>query len=256
MAQRALILGMAVAAVVALAGCDGGSAPAPSATQSTAASSPAGSTAAASTSGTAGPSSSAATSGGAPTAGPTASAWKTYTDPDRKISFELPQEWTTQRPTATAVAETTVEVKNSAGEVVATFKTSPAVLGGGCAPEDARDYTVLASVPMGIPSTSDDGGAVSPRFVYRLVQGTTAFYASYGITDHIAGAGGKACQIYNTVSDTGMGHYMFGDVQEFSGTPDGAAGLRTFDTLAQAQAYMLTSEFQNIARMITSLKVG
>jgi hypothetical protein len=47
---------------------------------------------------------------------------------------------------------------------------------------------------------------------------------------------------------------MFGDVLSFSATP--SEELHSFTTLAEAQAYMLTSEFGNIQRMVTSLKIS
>jgi len=47
---------------------------------------------------------------------------------------------------------------------------------------------------------------------------------------------------------------MFGDVLQFTSALDGSPGLRAFSSIADAQAYMQTVEYQNIQRMITSLK--
>ncbi len=212
------------------------------------------------------PSSSSASASSAGTAGtgsadgasaePTAAAWKTFTDSSHKISFEVPQDWTVQQladaPTAGAKH---IVVKDAAGKQMATLETGITGLGGACAAGALRPYTVLASVPMDLPSNADDAGAVSPRFVYRLLQGSNKFYASYGITDHSAGPDGQACRVYNTVSGPGVGAYMFGDVVQFSATGGGSPGIDTFDTIAEAQKQMLGSAFQNVQRMITSLKI-
>ncbi|WP_434613011.1 hypothetical protein [Arthrobacter sp. A5] len=189
-----------------------------------------------------------------PSAEPTAAAWKTYTDSAHRISFEVPQDWTVQQladgPSAGAK---NIAVKDADGGQVATLATGMTGLGGACGGLPLRPYTVLASVPVNIPSGADDAQAVPPRFVYRLLQGSTKFYASYGITDHSAGADGQACLIYNTVSGPGLGNYMFGDVLQFSST--GSPGIDTFDTIAEAEKHMLSSRFQNVRRMITSLKI-
>ncbi|WP_155848498.1 hypothetical protein [Arthrobacter sp. 35W] len=194
-----------------------------------------------------------------PGAEATAAQWKTFRDAAGRIAFELPADWTAQEEppgTSDPAGALSVVVRNAAGTVMATFGASNIVMGGSCADAGARDYTVLASVPMDIPSTSDDPGSISPRFVYRLMHGDTVYTASYGIVDHAAGADGRACLFYNVVTAQPLGVYWFGDVRQFSALPGGAEGLRTFTTLAEAQAYMLTGEFQNIARMITSLKVA
>ncbi len=152
-----------------------------------------------------------------------------------------------------------IVVKNADGQPLATLATGISGLGGACAEGQMRPYTVLASIPMDVPSTATDPQAVSPRFVYRLIQGTNSFHASYGITDHAAGVNGTACLIYNTVNGPGIGIYMFGDALQLTagGSPAGGspAGGRTFNTIDEAQKYMLSSEFQNVQRMITSLKI-
>lgn len=186
---------------------------------------------------------------------PTAAAWKTFTDRGHRISFELPQDWTVQQAAdGPAAGAMNIVVKNADGQPLATLATGISGLGGACAEGQMRPYTVLASIPMDVPSTATDPQAVSPRFVYRLIQGTNSFHASYGITDHAAGVNGTACLIYNTVNGPGIGIYMFGDALQLTagGSP---AGGRTFNTIDEAQKYMLSSEFQNVQRMITSLKI-
>ena len=141
--------------------------------------------------GSAGAGSSATPSATGPAVEPTAAVWKSYTDPGRTISFELPQDWTTQLVPGSNPAALHVEVRDQDGAVVATLQTHITGLGGACQPGAMRPYTVLSSIPMAIPSTSTGSTAVDPRFVYRLIQGVTHFYASYGITDRRAARTGR-----------------------------------------------------------------
>ncbi|NVM93988.1 hypothetical protein [Arthrobacter wenxiniae] len=202
-------------------------------------------------SGTAGPASGSPSA--SPAAEPTAAQWKTYTDPGRTVSFDLPADWITQQVPGQSGKGLRVEVRDSQGDVVATLQTHMSRLGGACQPKSARPYTVLASIPLQIPSNNTAAAAVAPRYVYRVIRGATHFYASYGITDQTAGADGKACLVYNTVRSDTLGIYMFGDVLQFTSALDGSAGLRAFATIADAQAYMRTSGYLNVQRMVTSL---
>ena len=197
----------------------------------------------------------ASTATGTASAEPVAAEWKTFQNAGHTVSFDLPQDWTAQTDSAAAAGETKIEVRNADGDTLATFDAAMGGLGGACNPKTARPYTVLASIPLSIPSDNTGSTAVEPRFVYRLIKGSNKFYASYGITDRAGGTDGKACLVYNVVSSKALGNYMFGDVLQFTSALDGTPGLRAFDTIADAQKYMLTSEFQNLQKMITSLKV-
>jgi hypothetical protein len=245
-----------VAGALALAGCGAAddtadpTATTPGNTLTSAASAEAGSTASAGATPSSGPATAS------PSAEPVAAEWKTFQDAGKTISFDLPKEWTAQADDAAAAGETKIEVRNADGDVMATFDAAKSVLGGACQPKSARPYTVLASIPLSIPSDNTGSTAVAPRFVYRLIKGSAKFYASYGITDRAGGTDGKACLVYNVVSSKALGNYMFGDVLQFTSALDGTPGLRAFDTIADAQKYMLTSEFQNVQKMITSLKVA
>lgn len=190
-----------------------------------------------------------------PTSQATAAQWKTYVDPSKSVSFELPSDWTAALVVGTSGPMQAVEVREAAGTKVATLITGGGGLGGACGPDSQRPYTVLVSVPLGIPAVANDPTAVDPRFVYRLIRGDNSFFASYGIADHPAGADGMACLVYNTVSTANLGLVSFGDVVQFRSGPEGSPGTRAFPSIADAQAYMQTLEFQNIQRMITSLKL-
>ncbi|NVM98602.1 hypothetical protein [Arthrobacter sp. SDTb3-6] len=197
----------------------------------------------------------AATGSATSTAGSTAAQWKTYTDPARTVSFDLPAAWTTQLVPGKPGKGIRVEVRGGSGDLMATLQTHLPAPGGTCPAAAKRPYTVLASIPLQIPSDNTGAAAVAPRFVYRVIQGGTHFYASYGITDQAGGADRKACLVHNTVQSNALGAYMFGDVRQFTSALDGSAGLRAFATIADAQAYMRTGGYLDIQRMVTSLKV-
>lgn len=250
--KTALVATAAAVAALSLAACGVSISPAsPSAQSGTARESTTQAGTAPSSAGSAG---ATGTASAGPTAEPTAAQWKTYTDPGRNVSFELPADWITQLVPGKAGKSLRVDVRDTSGDVVATLQTHISGLGGACQPKTARPYTVLASIPLQIPSSNKSAAAVAPRFVYRVIQGGTQFYASYGITDQAAGADGKACLVYNTVQSDKLGIYMFGDVLQFTSALDGSAGLRAFATIADAQAYMRTSDYLNIQRMVTSLR--
>ncbi|MEO6530255.1 MAG: hypothetical protein ABIN10_00590, partial [Specibacter sp.] len=239
-----------VAAALALAGC-GVSLGVPE-TTSAAAPSTGSQTAAAPSAGS--PESPTAAASQGPTAPAAAAEWKNFTDPGKTVSFEVPQDWGVQVLPSPGAGALHLEVKNPAGTLMATLNTHIMGLGGACQPASNRPYTVLASIPMAIPSDNKAPTAVEPRYVYRVIQGATNFYASYGITDQSAGPDGKACLVYNTVNSQKLGVYMFGDVLQFTSAVDGSPGLRAFATIADAQAYMRSAEYQNIQKLVTSLK--
>lgn len=195
-----------------------------------------------------------ATASTTPTAPAAAAQWKNFTDPGKTVSFAVPQDWSVQTLPSSGAGAVHLEVKDPAGTVMATLNTHISGLGGACEPSANRPYTVLASIPLAIPSDNTAPAAVEPRYVYRVIQGANNFYASYGITDQSAGPDGKACLVYNTVNSRQLGVYMFGDVLQFTSALDGSPGLRAFATIADAQAYMRSTEYQNIQKMVTSLK--
>lgn len=252
--RRALVAAGMVAAALALAGCgvslgvpEKTTAPSPGASNPTVVTPSDGSSESAT-----GPQ--AAASQSSP-ASATAADWKNFTDPGKTVSFEVPQDWSVQVLPSPGAGALHLEVKDTAGTTMATLNTHITGLGGACQPASSRPYTVLASLPMVIPSDNTAPAAVEPRYVYRVIQGATHFFASYGITDQSAGPDGKACLVSNTVTSKKLGVYMFGDVLQFTSALDGSPGLRAFATIADAQAYMRSTEYQNIQKMLTSLKV-
>lgn len=254
----------------ALAGCSSDGKGGPAWTAGT----PGGGTTAASTGGAA-PSSAAATaSGSAPapgsasasasgsaTAGATAAAWKTFSDPARTVSFDLPQDWiaqSAQPAQGTLPGALKVEVKDAEGRYLATLQTGlPPQAAGPCAAEGAKPYVVVSSVPVDLPHR---GGAdtIDPHVVFRVIQGYK-YFGSYGITNVVGGGEGKSCALQNVVrGPEGKGDYSFGDLVELKAfAPDQkVAPAKSFDTLAQADKYVNAgSEFANVQRMLMSLRI-
>ena len=194
-------------------------------------------------------------------AGATAAAWKTFTDPGKTVSFDLPQEWIAQ---SVAPAQGTlpgalkIEVKDAEGRYLATLQTGlPAQAAGACAAEAAKPYVVVSSVPVELPHRGGEG-TIDPHVVFRVIQGYK-YFGSYGITNVVGGAEGKSCALQNVVrGPEGKGDYSFGDLAELKAfAPDQkVAPAKSFDTLAQADAYVNAgSEFANVQRMLMSLKI-
>lgn len=262
-ARSAAALAAALATVVLLSGCsdDGGGQPSwtaePDAT-GTAASQPP-SSASESPSGiaeTPESSESAGTSGAA-----TAAVWKTYTDPARKVSFDLPGDWIAQSvpPDAgTLPGALKVEVKTTDGTLMATLKTGLPETGAPECPEPQRKpYVVLSSEAVELPS--NDSAVIEPRVVFRVIQGYR-YFGSYGITNIPGGADGTACTLLNVVgAPAGTGNYSFGDMDSLKAfAPDEkVAPAKAFDTLDQAGKYVSQgSEFANVQRMLMSLVIN
>ncbi|MET3204651.1 UNVERIFIED_ORG: hypothetical protein ABIB21_001440 [Arthrobacter sp. UYEF13] len=205
-----------------------------------------------------------ATDGASTSASPgpaaTATAWKTFTDPAKTISFDLPEEWIAQSGTpedGTLPGALRIEVKKQDGTVVAALRTGLPPSSSEC-PEAARKpYVVISSVPVELPGLTGEG-LIVPHVVFRVIQGYR-YFGSYGITNIVGGAGGQACQLRNVVRGPGgKGDYSFGDLGVLKAfAPDEqVAPAKAFDTLAQAEKYVDGSpEFANVQRMLMSLEI-
>lgn len=204
-----------------------------------------------------------ATASGAPSAQPgtTASAWKVFSDPAKKVSFELPKEWIAQAvepDKGTLPGAVKIEVKDAEGTYLATLQTGlPESAPAACTAAARKSYVVVSSVPVELPHSGGEG-TISPHVVFRVIQGYR-FFGSYGITNVVGGADSKACQLQNVVRGLeGQGNYSFSDVRSLkSFAPDEkVAPAKAFDTLDQAADYVNEgSEFANVQRMLMSLEI-
>lgn len=261
---RLAAAGAVVVVAAALAGCGSGSA-APVWTGVTGPSSSAGapggpSAGGAATSGSARPTGSTGSASGSATPGATSTEWKRYTDPAKKVSFELPASWivqSTEPAPGAAPGSLRFEVKKGDGTFVAALATGlPVPTPSACDPAQAKAYSVLNSVPVKVPFT-DGPNVIAPRFVFRVIQGYK-FFGSFGLTGvPTAAQDGKTCQLTNIVpGPAGIGGYSFADAIQV--TPPAAAAkvapLKSFDSLAQASSYVRDSgDFADAQRMIMSL---
>lgn len=216
-----------------------------------------------STTGGTSPSTTPGTSGDAgPAAVPTALSWKTYSDPAKVVSFDVPQDWIVQSVTpdaGTLPGALKVEVKDASGKYVATLQTGlPAAGAQACPSGQGHPYVVVSSVPINVPH-SGGPGTIDPRVVFRVVQGYK-FFGSYGITNVVAGADGQACELRNRVKGpAGKGDFSFGDVVDLHAfsADEKVAPVKAFDTLDLAAKYVAHgTEFANVQRMLLSLKVN
>ncbi|MEV7573381.1 hypothetical protein AB0P28_09820 [Pseudarthrobacter sp. NPDC089323] len=177
---------------------------------------------------------------------------KTFTTADGQLAFDLPATWSVRDP-AGELPEgggAFAEVTNEAGRPMATLRTNMAT-GSTCL--EKYPYEVLESQEL--PALAQDGE--TPRFIYET-RGNTATpgpadtpAAAYGIVSVPAPTGEMACPMFHffTWPPTAA---MFGAFYnpENNRTP----GAESLPYLEQARRYMDTTEYQNIRRMITSLR--
>lgn len=187
-----------------------------------------------------------------PSTSATKPAWKTFTTADGQLAFDLPSAWSVRDP-AGELPEgggAFAEVTNEAGRPLATLRTNMAT-GSTCTEKypysefESQELPALAQashVPRYVFETRGDAAAPGPA-------NTPA--AAYGITTVAAPTGDSACPIFHffTWPPTAA---MFGAFYN----PDNnrTPGAESLPYLEQARKYMDTTEYQNIRRMITSLR--
>lgn len=181
-----------------------------------------------------------------------ATAWMTFTTADGELAFDLPAEWGVRDPAGELPdgGGAFAEVTNEAGRPLATLRTNMAT-GSTCL--DKYPYSEFESQEM--PALAQDGEV--PRYVFETRGDATTPgpadtpAAAYGITTVPAPTGDSACPIFHffTWPPTAA---MFGAFYnpENNRTP----GAESLPYLEQARKYMDTTEYQDIRRMITSLR--
>lgn len=232
---------------VAMAGCGPQAGPPAASPTTTAASA---SPTPAATSSAASPAQTATGTSPAPTV--TRGSLKTFTTADGQLAFDLPATWSVRDPAGELPqgGGAFAEVTNEAGRPMATLRTNMAT-GSTCL--DKYPYEVLETQEL--PALAQDGDV--PRFIYET-RGTAATpgpadtpAAAYGIVSVPAPSGDLACPMFHffTWPPTAA---MFGAFYnpENNRTP----GAESLPYLEQARKYMDTTEYQNIRRMITSLR--
>jgi hypothetical protein len=233
-----------------VAGCGPQAAPPTSSTTTTATATAPGTSAAPAPTLTSPPATSTVTA--TPSTSATKAAWKTFTTADGQLAFDLPSGWSVRDP-AGELPEgggAFAEVTNEAGRPLATLRTNMAT-GSTCT--EKYPYSEFESQEM--PALAQDSEV--PRYVFETRGDATAPgpantpAAAYGITTVPAATGDAACPIFHffTWPPTAA---MFGAFYN----PDNnrTPGAESLPYLEQARKYMDPTEYQNIRRMITSLR--
>ena len=150
-----------------------------------------------------------------------------------------------------------IDVKKQDGTFVAALRTGLPASSSECPEAVRKPYVVVSSVPVELPGLTGDG-TIAPHVVFRVIQGYR-YFGSYGITNIVGGADGRACELRNIVrGPAGKGDYSFGDVAVLKAfAPDEkVAPAKAYDTLDQAAKYVSESaEFANVQRMLMSLEI-
>jgi hypothetical protein len=195
------------------------------------------------------------TAGGSPSAtgtAPASAAWKSYTTADGRLTFDLPAAWSVRDP-AGELAEgggAFAEVTNQSGKPMASLRTNMAT-GSTCL--ERFPYSVLESQELA--ALAQNG--VAPRYVFETRGNGTqpgpadTPAAAYGITSVPAPTGDSACAIFHFFTWP-PNAAMFGAFYnpENNETP----GDASLPYLEKARRYAATPEYQDIKRMVTSLR--
>ena len=205
------------------------------------------------TSGTAPP----ASSGTAPSASPTtpSSGWKTFTTTDGGLSFDYPAGWTVKDPGG-ALGGEFVDVLNAEGKPMAGLRTN-IVTGAQCFGKSP--YQVYDSEPM--VALAEGGGADGgvPRYVFESrgddpdAVATQTTTAAYGITMVPEEPGDLACPMFHLFLWPPSGAFFGGTYSPENNATPGDAAL---PYLEKAKLYAATPEYQDVRKMITSLRPG
>jgi hypothetical protein len=195
----------------------------------------------------------AATATAAPTPAPV--TWTTFTDATGQATFEHPVGWTvSQMPqTIDGGSYNIVEVKTAAGKTVSTLRLVYDVTGGPVCPAP-KPYQTLDSVVVDIPQKAaklKEHPQGPSAFVFRVIQGDKV-YGSLALADGDLAPQPTTCGLYNGIlGPDNVPFAHFGDTVWL--TSDGQGAPLTFDSVAEAKAYMATQEYRDTKRMLISL---
>lgn len=186
---------------------------------------------------------------------PSSSGWKTFTTSDGTLSFDYPSDWSISDPAGEApLGGEFVDVVNAAGKQMAALRTN-IVTGAECG--DQQPYMLIDSEPMQAlvePGAADQAG---PRYVFEgrgdvtAAEASPPTYASYGITMMPEETGTTSCPMFQLFLWPPSGA-LFGQAYDpAKNTTPGEPGL---PYLEKAKLYATTAEYQDVRKMITSLR--
>ena len=205
-------------------------------------------------SGTATPSPTASGTGAA-AATPPSSGWKTFTTSDGGLSFDLPAGWSVRDTAAEVPLEGEfVDVVNEAGKPMASLRTN-VVTGAECT--EKYPFVVFDSEPLQALAEGGAADAPVPRFVFEARGDGTApvaappTIAGYGITMMPEEPGSTACPMFHLFLWPPSGALFGAAYNPENNTTPGDPSL---PYLEKAKLYAATPEYQDIRKMITSLR--
>jgi len=182
----------------------------------------------------------------------TPSGWQTFTTSDG-LSFDYPPDWTARDPGG-KLGGAFVDVTNAEGKPMAQLRTN-IVTGAECVAQ--YPYQVYDSQPLeglAAPGTAD---RAAPRYVFESrgdgtgpgpTQTTTA---GYGITMMPEETGPLACPMFHLFLWPPSGALFGGTYDPANNATPGDAAL---PYLEKAKLYTGTAEYQELRKMITSLR--
>lgn len=186
--------------------------------------------------------------------------YKTYTTSKYNMSFQYPSDWTlsvkdtsTDDPVYGFHYSLNVDIANSDGDKVATFRTGLNGLGGTCGGATLPRYSVLDAEKTGLKAVTLNKSGVDtlvvPTVSYLMVEYDDDTYGvHYGLTEqYVELADGQGCMFYFTVDPDIDGLYTIAFGNDF------IKGIK-FSSLYQAKEYMKSDEYAQIKKMILSLK--
>ena len=149
--------------------------------------------------------------------GATAAAWKVFSDPAKTVSFELPQDWIAQSVDpgpGDPAGRAEDRGQGAEGHVPGHAADRPAAaVRRGVRRRGAASPTSWSAACPWTCRTAAGEGTIDPHVVFRVIQGYR-YFGSYGITNMVGGADGKACALQNVVrGPAGKGDYSFGDLR-------------------------------------------
>ena len=194
-----------------------------------------------------------ATGGQRASEGPSSSGWKTFTTREANLSFDYPHGWTVDDPGGALTGEF-VDVLNAAGQPMAGLRTN-IVTGSECVAK--VPYEVYDSQPMVALAEGGGGDGGVPRYVFESrgedldAVATQSTIAAYGITMMPEEPGDTACPMFHLFLWPPSGAFFGGTYNPENNTTPGDASL---PYLTKAELYAATPEYQDLRRMITSLR--
>ncbi len=186
---------------------------------------------------------------------PPSSGWKTFTTSDGTLSFDYPATWVIRDPAGQApLGGEFVDVVNAAGKQMAALRTN-IVTGAECG--DQQPYLLIDSEPMQALTEPGMADQTVPRYVFEGRGDATAkdasppTIASYGITMMPEETGPMSCPMFQLFLWPPSGA-LFGQAYDpAKNTTPGDPGL---PYLEKAKLYATTAEYQDVRKMITSLR--